>query len=157
MTSPVAQASLLESKKLIAEATQLIESIEMRQVASDEDGTSPQPCNSLLDESETEVTTDQEDLGDVNGTYTFTINGESVHLNMKPSDLQTFNITKQPNGTRVHQPTESNGAIKLTESPHLPNGSNVYHGMEEKAESLESGNVTKKWVRGRLVEVTETA
>ncbi|KAJ0250487.1 hypothetical protein HA466_0138120 [Hirschfeldia incana] len=159
MTSPVAQASLLESKKLIAEATQLIESIEMRQVASDEDGT----LNSILDvdtESETKVTTDQEQPGGVNGTYTFPINGESVHLNMKPSELQTLNregTTKQPNGTRLYPPTESNGAIKLTESSHLPNGSNMYHGMEEKAESLESGSVTKKWVRGRLVEVTETA
>ncbi|CAN6997552.1 unnamed protein product [Brassica rapa subsp. trilocularis] len=157
MTSPVAQASLLESKMLIAEATQLIESIEMKQVASDEDGTSPQPSNSLLDvdtESKTEDTTDQEQPGDVNGTYTFTINGESLHLNMKPSDLRTFNIegpTKQPNGTRVYPPPESNGSVKL------PNGFNVYQGMEEKAESLESGNVTKKWVRGRLVEVTEAA
>ncbi|CAH8344071.1 unnamed protein product [Eruca vesicaria subsp. sativa] len=162
-TSSVAQASLLESKKLIAEATQLIESIEMRQVASGEDETSPQPSNSLLDldtESETEDTTDQEQPGDVNGTYTFTINGESLHLNMKPSELLTFNIegtTKQPNGNRVHPPPESNGAIKLTESPHLPNGMSEYHGMEEKAESSEAGNVTKKWVRGRLVEVTETA
>ncbi|KAG2328163.1 hypothetical protein Bca4012_037198 [Brassica carinata] len=169
MTSPVAQASLLESKKLIAEATQLIESIEMKQVASDEDGTSPQPSNTLLDavtESETEDANDQEQPGDFNGTYTFTINGESLHLNMKPSDLQTFNIegtteqsvsVKQPNGTRVNPTPESNGGIKLTGSPHLPNGCNVYHGMEEKDESLESGNVTKKWVRGRLVEVTEAA
>ncbi|KAF3517329.1 hypothetical protein DY000_02060593 [Brassica cretica] len=157
MTSPVAQASLLESKMLIAEATQLIESIEMRQIASDEDGTSPQPSNSLPD---VDTESDQEQPGDVNGTYTFTINGESLHLNMKPSDLPTFNIegtTKQPNGTRVYPPPESNGAIKLPESPYLPNGSNVYQGMEEKAESLESGNVTKKWVRGRLVEVTEAA
>ncbi|WZZ65418.1 uncharacterized protein LOC106418665 isoform X1 [Brassica napus] len=157
MTSPVAQTSLLESKMLITKATQLIESIEMRQIASDEDATSPQPSNSLPD---VDTESDQEQPGDVNGTYTFTINGESLHLNMKPSDLPTFNIegtTKQPNGTRVYPPPESNGAIKLTESPYLPNGSNVYQGTEEKAESLESGNVTKKWVRGRLVEVAEAA
>ncbi|WZY96771.1 hypothetical protein YC2023_069100 [Brassica napus] len=136
MTSPVAHASLLESKKLIAEATQLIESLEISQVAaSDEDGT----CH-------------QEQPGEVNGTHTLPINGESLHLNLRCSDLP------QPNGTRVDPPSpESNGAIKLSESPHRPNGSNACHGVGEKGESLESGNVTKKWVRGRLVEVTEAA
>ncbi|ESQ30035.1 hypothetical protein EUTSA_v10011340mg [Eutrema salsugineum] len=193
MKSPVAQASLLESKKLIAEATQLIESIEMRQMTSDEDGTypyllSPQPNNSLLEldsESKTKDRNDQELLEEVNGTHTFPINGESLHLNMRSSDLPTFNIEgttnqhvsdkqpntsqgdgediklgmiPQPNGTRVHPPPESNGAIKLIENhPPLLNGSKVYHGTEEKAASLESGSVTKKWVRGRLVEVTEAA
>lgn len=156
MTSPVAQASLLESRKLIAEATQLIESLEISQVASDEDGS----------ESETEDTNNQEQPGEVNGTRTLPINGESLHLNLRCSDLPTFNtegtntlgVIQQPNGTRVDPPpTESNGAIKLTESSHLPNGSDVCHGMEEEAESLESGIVTKKWVRGRLVEVTEAS
>lgn len=194
MKSPVAQASLLESKKLIAEATQLIESIEMRQLTSDEDGTypyllSPQPNYSLLEvdsESETEDTNDQEQPGEINGTHTFPFNGESLHLNFRPSDLPTFNIEEgttnqsvsvkqpntsqedrediklgmipQPNGTRVHHPPlESNGAIKLTENHPLPNGSKVHHGIEENASSSESVNVTKKWVRGRLVEVTEAA
>ena len=147
MTSPVAHASLLESKKLIAEATQLIESLEISQVASDEDVTYHQPSDTLLEvcsESETEQP------GEVNGTHTFSNNGESLHLNLRCSDLP------QPNGTRIDPPPpESNGAIKLTKSPHLSNGSDVCHGMEEKGESLESGNVTKKWVRGRLVEVTE--
>ncbi|KAG2304649.1 hypothetical protein Bca52824_033300 [Brassica carinata] len=151
MTSPVAQASLLESRKLIAEATQLIESLEISQVASDEDGTYHQP-------------NDQEQPREVNGTHTLPINGESLHLSLRCSDLPTFNtegttlgMIQQPNGTRVDPPPESNGAIKLAESPHLPNGSNVCHEMEEEAEPLESGNVTKKWVRGRLVEVTEAA
>ncbi|KAG7600510.1 Nuclease associated modular domain 3 [Arabidopsis suecica] len=189
LKSPVAQASLLESKKLIAEATQLIESLEMRQIASDEDGTypsllSPQHNNTLLEvdsESETKDTNDREQQGEINGTHTFPINGESLHLNMRSSDLPTFNIegttnqsnsdkesntsqgdrediklgiVSQPNGTRVHPPAESNGAISLAEDHPLPNG---YHGMDDKAVSLESGNVTKKWVRGRLVEVTEAA
>ncbi|CAE5960154.1 unnamed protein product [Arabidopsis arenosa] len=189
LKSPVAQASLLESKKLIAEATQLIESLEMRQIASDEDGTypsllSPQHNNTLLEvdsESETKDTNDREQQGEINGTHTFPINGESLHLNMRSSDLPTFNIegttnqsisdkesntsqgdrediklgiVSQPNGTRVHPPAESNGAISLAENHPLPNG---YHGMDDKAVSLESGNVTKKWVRGRLVEVTEAA
>ncbi|KAJ0242348.1 hypothetical protein HA466_0208250 [Hirschfeldia incana] len=155
MTSPVAQASLLESRKLIAEATQLIESLETSQVASDEDGS----------ESETEDTNHQEQPREVNGTHTFPINGESLHFNMRCSDLPTFNtegtalgVIQQPNGTRVDPPPESTGAIKHTESSHLPNGYDVCHGVGEKAEeSLESGNVTKKWVRGRLVEVTEAA
>ncbi|XP_020868939.1 uncharacterized protein LOC9330523 isoform X2 [Arabidopsis lyrata subsp. lyrata] len=189
LKSPVAQASLLESKKLIAEATQLIESLEMRQIASDEDGTypsllSPQHNNTLLEvdsESETKDTNDQEQQGEINGTHTFPINGESLHLNMRSSDLPTFNIegttnlsisdkesntsqgdrediklgiVPQPNGTRVHPPAESNGTISLAENHPLPNG---YHRMDEKAISLESGNVTRKWVRGRLVEVTEAA
>lgn len=189
LKSPVAQASLLESKKLIAEATQLIESLEMRQIASDEDGTypsllSPQHNNTLLEvdsESETKDTNDQEQQGEINGTHTFPINGESLHLNMRSSDLPTFNIegttnlsisdkesnisqgdrediklgiVPQPNGTRVHPPAESNGAISLTKNHPLLNG---YHGMDDKAVSLESGNVTRKWVRGRLVEVTEAA
>ncbi|CAH8306161.1 unnamed protein product [Eruca vesicaria subsp. sativa] len=152
MTNPVAQASLLESKKLIAEATQLIESLEISHASSDEDGT--------------QDTDHQEQPGEVNGTHTFPINGESLHLNLRCSDLPTFNIEggkthgmiPQPNGTTVDQPpSESNGANKLSESPHLPNGSNVCHEVEEKAECLESGNVTKKWVRGRLIEVTEAA
>ncbi|CAD5315471.1 unnamed protein product [Arabidopsis thaliana] len=183
LKSPVAQASLLESKKLIAEATQLIKSLEMRQIASDEDGTypfllSPQPNDS---ESETKDTNDQERPGEINGTHTLQINGESLHMNMRSNDLPTFviegttnqfvsdmesntsqggrediklGIVGQPNGTRVHPPAESNGAISLAENHPLPNG---YHGIDEKAASLESGNVTKKWVRGRLVEVTEAA
>ncbi|XP_010479957.1 PREDICTED: uncharacterized protein LOC104758730 isoform X1 [Camelina sativa] len=184
LKSPVAQASLLESKKLIAEATQLIESMEMRQIASDEDETDP---NNILQEVDSEVETkdthDQEEQpGEINGTHTFLINGESLlHLNMRCSDLPTFNIegttdqfvsdkesntsqgdredikhgiAPQPNGTRVHLPAESNGAVRHGEDHPLPNG---YHGMEEKVASLETGNVTKKWVRGRLVEVTEAA
>ncbi|XP_018434226.2 uncharacterized protein LOC108806544 isoform X1 [Raphanus sativus] len=154
MTSPVAQASLLESKKLIAEATQLIESLEISQASSDEDGTHHQP--------NTEDSNDQEEPGEVNGTHTLPpINGESLHLSLRCSDLPTFNIQgtttlgviQQPNGTRVDPPPpESNGAIRL------PNGSHACRGVDEKAEeSLESGNVTKKWVRGRLVEVTEAA
>ncbi|VVB00299.1 unnamed protein product [Arabis nemorensis] len=172
LKSPVAQASLLESKKLIAEATQLIESIEMRQVTSDEDGTYPYLLSHAEvddSESETEDTNDQEQAGEINGTHTFRLNQESLLLNLRPSDLPTFNIEEgttnqsvsvkqaQPNGTKVHLPPESNGAIKLTEKHPLPNGSEVHHGIEEKASSLESGNVTKKWVRGRLVEVTEAA
>ncbi|KFK35694.1 hypothetical protein AALP_AA4G025000 [Arabis alpina] len=179
LKSPVAQASLLESKKLIAEATQLIESIEMRQVTSDEDGSSyPYLLSHDDSESETEDTNDQEQVGEINGTHTFLLNQESLHLNLRPSDLPTFNIEEgttsqsvsvkhpntseedredvkvtmipQPNGTKVHIPQEYNGAIKLP----LLNGSKVH---QEKATSLESGNVTKKWVRGRLVEVTEAA
>ncbi|CAA7040936.1 unnamed protein product [Microthlaspi erraticum] len=156
MRSPVAQASLLESKKLIAEATQLIESIEMRQIASSDDD---EPNNSLLEEdceSETEEYTNyQEQEGEINGTHTFPINGESLlHLNMRSSDLPTLNIEDiklgmgpQPNGTRVNPAAECNGAMKLAENHHqpLPNGSKVNYGNEEKAESLESGNVTKKW------------
>ncbi|XP_010501042.1 PREDICTED: uncharacterized protein LOC104778317 isoform X2 [Camelina sativa] len=188
LKSPVAQASLLESKKLIAEATQLIESMEMRQIASDEDGTDPNNSVQEVDsESETKDAHDQEEQpGEINGTHTFPINGESLlHLNMRSSDLPTFNIegttdqfvsekgsntsqgdredikhgiVPQPNGTRVHPPAESNGAVRRhaadAEDHPLPNG---YHGMDEKVASLETGHVTKKWVRGRLVEVTEAA
>lgn len=164
LKSPVAQASLLESKKLIAEATQLIESIEMRQVTSDEDGTYPYLLSHAKvddSESETEDTNDQEQAGEINGTHTFRLNQENLLLNLRPSDLPTNQSVSvkqpQPNGTRVHLPSESNGAIKLTEKHPLPNGSKVHGGIEEKVSSLESGNVTKKWVRGRLVEVTEAA
>ncbi|CAN8288070.1 unnamed protein product [Cochlearia groenlandica] len=170
MKNPVARASLLESKKLIAEATLLIESIEIRQLASDEeDVTYPfdQTLLKLDSDSETEDTNNQERPREINGTHTYT--RESLHLNLRHSDLPTFDIEDGEdielgmiNGSRVYpQPTETNGALTLIENEDPPplNGSKVYGSgaVEEKDESLESRNVTKKWIRGRLVEVTEAA
>ncbi|XP_010534989.1 PREDICTED: uncharacterized protein LOC104810398 [Tarenaya hassleriana] len=198
--SPVAQASLLESRKLIAEATLLIESIDSTETASDGDGTFssvlPSQPTSLVEsnmESENRDTNEQKQ-GDINGAHMFpfsmnkdgfsiTVNGnrgnfplnstssDSLSFSLEgavrqsvsakqPENVKTDRIIKleanlQPNGTKVHL-SEDSEPDRTTELPqnHVPNGNQV-RAEEEKVMSLRPGAITKKWVRGRLVEVAE--
>ncbi|XP_010542348.1 PREDICTED: uncharacterized protein LOC104815594 [Tarenaya hassleriana] len=191
MKNPVAQASLLESRKLIAEATQLIESIEDETFSS----ALPNQPTSLVELNmgpQNRDTNKQKPEG-INGAhYMFqftmskdnsciTVNGNSKNLllSSRSSDLQPFSsegMAKQsvhakqlndvegdravklgtnphPNGTRV-LPSEPNRTVGLLENP-VPNGTKVQI-AEEKVAPLKPGAITRKWVRGRLVEVTET-
>ncbi|KAJ0074746.1 hypothetical protein Patl1_33870 [Pistacia atlantica] len=181
MKSPIAQASLMETRKLIAEAVQSIESIEMGQVTSNNEngGYSSVDSAEVVSEVKEEIETQKGVLSQaehikVNGTQplpskdeafnfgSFTmpdkLNGEELlPRNSNGYSLQTLNLEtliRKPDSAKQLGHLEPNGNAKFEKNPQ-PNGARV-HSMEEETAS-KPDSVTKKWVRGRLVEVTEGA
>lgn len=176
--SPIAQASLIETRKLIAEAVQSIESIESGQISSQENVKYP---NEMNDQAENETDDGMWVPGDadqkkVNGTLTlasskeddfdfgkFTlqdiINGEDDLLPMNSSGygLSSFsfgNLIKQADSGDEPKQAQSNRDSEGENNPQI-NGSKVETSEEETPSK--STTVTKKWVRGKLVEVAEGA
>lgn len=200
MKSPIAQASLMETRKLIDEAIQSIESIENGQITSYVNGEYPSTASADLVsqvQKETGVDKRDSDEGDhreVNGSQILSlneiegldftnltlqgmVNGEK-ELSPRGSSygLSTFNLDdmivqsasakklgrlepygninpeKSPllNGAKVRQ-LETNGNTKCVNDP-LPNGAKL-----QLMEGERPLTITRKWVRGRLVEVTEGA
>ncbi|KAL3528533.1 hypothetical protein ACH5RR_007855 [Cinchona calisaya] len=207
--SPVARASLVETRKLIAEAIRCISSIDGGQEDSQNDGSISPDLSSL---TELEMSANSEDPNQiverkVNGAQTSaSSNGDLLRFNFEKPELQDldmmgFNIEVPAlrdlvNGTEVqlsslscHDPvngkenfyqtrlkdhnvapvslestiklsgctehigdTESNGSIDRANSPLL-NG--VKSQSSTKETYPKSATLTKKWVRGRLVGVTE--
>ncbi|XP_031252513.1 uncharacterized protein LOC116110442 [Pistacia vera] len=181
MKSPIAKASLMETRKLIAEAVQSIESIEMGQVTSNNEngGYSSVDSAEVVSEVKEEIETQKGVLSQaehikVNGTQplpskdeafdfgSFTmpdkLNGEELlPRNSNGYSLQTLNLEsliRKPDSAKQLGHLEPNGNAKFEKNPQ-PNGARVHSMEEETASKPES--VTKKWVRGRLVEVTEGA
>lgn len=200
MKSPIAQTSLMETRKLIDEAIQSIESIENGQITSYVNGEYPSTASADLVsqvQKETGVDKRDSDEGDhreVNGSQILSlneiegldftnltlqgmVNGEK-ELSPRGSSygLSTFNLDdmivqsasakklgqlepygninpeKSPllNGAKVRQ-LETNGNTKCVNDP-LPNGAKL-----QLMEGERPLTITRKWVRGRLVEVTEGA
>lgn len=179
--SPIARASLMETRKLIAEAVQLIESIEMGQVmAKNENG-----VYHSIDSAEVvcyvkeEIDTQNGGLSQpehmkVNGTQTIPSKDEAFNFgsftmqdklnrkellskNSNGYNLQTLNLEnliRKSDSTRQLGHLEPNGNVKC-EKNLQPNGAKV-HSMEEQTTGKVK-SMTKKWVRGRLVEVIEGA
>ncbi|KAF5732074.1 hypothetical protein HS088_TW18G00763 [Tripterygium wilfordii] len=194
--SPIARASLIETRKLLAEAIQSIESIETVKVISDEnDGYLPMPSAELVDNIENQTDTSYKSInqvrGELNGAETLAprkdddfnfsnfsmqniLNGDGglVPLNSNGHGLHPFHSAKhysrlEPNGSRANQVGfwEAHG-IKESERSPAKNGTQVQSGEEETPakSAIEPAKqesppklVAKKWVRGRLVEVTEGA
>ncbi|KAL5755442.1 hypothetical protein ACOSQ2_020188 [Xanthoceras sorbifolium] len=187
--SPIARASLIETRKLIAEATQSIESIEMIPTANNESEGYPsafsaEMASQVKKEAETEIgRLDQDEQIKVNGSQTLapsenedfsfanftlldTLNGEELlPANSNGYSLPNLEslIKQSDSAMQVGQP-EANGAIKSEKNPPQPNGTKVHNGEEAvpstpKAVTVPSTPkaVTKKWIRGKLVEVTEGA
>ncbi|GFP90566.1 hypothetical protein PHJA_001200700 [Phtheirospermum japonicum] len=162
-TNPLAQASLIESRTLIAEANQIIESIESEE-------TTPSENIGYISEKKS---TEPADAQNRETTERRKINGS-----LSPSAIKTDNLSlnefvlpdlvngKASNSVSNFPRMNSNGSLSLESSFTLnlddekpnPNGCAV-EGLECKSENLEGREkkilVTKKWVRGRLVEVEE--
>ncbi|KAK3025128.1 hypothetical protein RJ639_043910 [Escallonia herrerae] len=186
--SPLAQASLIETRKLIAEAIQSIESIETGLADSPEDGRRhPITSNGLVNHVEA-----GEEIQDLNPADRIVINGAGAFASTQ-DDITDFGFSKLSldellNGREEISTTSSgehgNGLVNGKETlPTLqldhaiahstftkqqcqlqPNGSKGQktvspnraksQSMEEET-PLNSVPVTKRWVRGKLVEVTE--
>ncbi|GKV09684.1 hypothetical protein SLEP1_g21146 [Rubroshorea leprosula] len=177
--SPVAPAYLVETRKLIAEAIQSIESIEGAEVTSNEIG-KHLSVNSAELTTEVDKEIGSEDGGliqaeqkEVNGRQTlpvsknedfsfasFTlariVNDEEKFMlpsssNHVLSALNLEDLVKLPDSSEQLAQFEPNGIDK----PEKTNGIN----LQVKEDDIPSKpvTVTKKWVRGRLVDVSEEA
>ncbi|KAK9290181.1 hypothetical protein L1049_008347 [Liquidambar formosana] len=188
--SPFARASLLETRKLIAEAIQSIESIDIGPITSQENGTYPSFASTgLINRVEKEIDADNEglngaDQSEVNGSqalasssnddfdfvkYTLQnlLNDEeellptsSDEYGLPPLDLD--NLIKQLGQVELNGNGQveinGNGQVELNgntkHDKSLPANGAKFQSMREEAPS-NSTTVTKKWVRGRLIEVAE--
>ncbi|XP_060206044.1 uncharacterized protein LOC132633562 isoform X1 [Lycium barbarum] len=193
-SSPVAQASLVETRKLISEAIQSIESIET-EVAVIDGNLSP-PSTELL--SHTADKGDSEfgalvDPGErINGWHTVTptnrdlengqhalqglLNGKSSALSSGSGDYDLLgdrqevyqmissNLSLEKEANNITQPTTSTQRLdedEANESPgdeqkQLLNSDESDEGQGGEQKPLPNGLISgKKWVRGRLVEVSE--
>ncbi|KAB2007774.1 hypothetical protein ES319_D10G053900v1 [Gossypium barbadense] len=177
MKSHVARASLIETRKLIAEAIQSIESIEIRHVSSDENSgyisvDSAEPVSHVENKMQSESSgSDQAEQKEVNGTkheeYNFSnfifpkiVNGDNAKELTSPCSnnhsISTLNFESSINSDSSKQVghLETNGMIQHEKNPML-NGTEVE--LKNNDVPSKAVAVTKKWVRGRLVEVTEEA
>ncbi|KAF4399404.1 hypothetical protein G4B88_022487 [Cannabis sativa] len=191
--SPIAQASLLETRKLIAEAIRSLESIEVDQSSSQVNGENP---SIVGDELGSQVENGTEGVGNVpveadgkkvNGTRTLVsskeedlsfgnlnmheiLNGEEGHLQlnssayglspfsyetlMKQSDLINENGHLEPStDSEQKEKPLVNGAKAETHKEETP----AAETQDEQTPAANSVTVTKRWIRGRLVEVAEGA
>lgn len=187
--SPIAQASLLETRKLIAEAVRSLESIEAEPNSWQEKGEEPSVVPDELGsqiEKEGEVLI-KADRIKVNGTRTLAsskkeefnfgklnlqdiLNGEEGVVPISSSDygLSLFSyetLIKQSDSRNENGQLEKNRDNGQQEKPLL-NGATKVESPKEESPAVETGNeqtpansvtVTKKWIRGRLVEVAEGA
>ncbi|KAL2243141.1 UNVERIFIED_CONTAM: hypothetical protein Sindi_0432100 [Sesamum indicum] len=187
--SPLAQASLTESRMLIAEAIQLIESIEHEdRISSENEENSTEPASHL----EEDIDSDSQDLEvikhtKVNGVHSSSapvietgdlsfnkfvlpdmVNGNSVSScssnilkteenlhQTSPNDplsLDLGSMVKHSNFTKnlADHKQNVNGNSEHTQKPSV-NGVEFYSANAQVPEK--QVNITKKWVRGRLIEV----
>lgn len=176
MKSPIARASLAETRKLIAEAIQSIESIETGSMPSADNGSYPSaalpdPINHIEEETAT-VSGNRQNRRKVNGSQVktwensdgdFDFRGfglpdvldeegelDPIDLDFVPLDLEA----RMDHSGERHDMPEPNGLAE-GESRTSPNGTktNVQSmGSESCSKPIAA---TKKWVRGRLVEVAD--
>ncbi|XP_050232291.1 uncharacterized protein LOC126680992 [Mercurialis annua] len=179
-TSPIAQASLIETRKLIAEAIHSIESIGAEVMTSSKDTIDPSlAATELVDQVDKEgevghgnssqaepkqvngkvsiASRKDDDLNFANLSLRTMLNGENELLPTRSegyswSTIDLERVIENSNSEKEVDLVEPNGSLK-SESNISPNGSKVQHLKEEPPS--ESVSITKKWVRGRLVEVTE--
>ncbi|KAJ6715022.1 NUMOD3 MOTIF FAMILY PROTEIN EXPRESSED [Salix viminalis] len=178
--SPIARASLIEARKLIAEAIQSIESVDTGYSISNEIDRHPDPSlapTKQISEVEKEINSGnrglgQAALGQVNGTkiletskdedlnfsnlaFHDILNGEKELRHLGSSAyalplLSAASLADHSSSGKQPGQVEPNGSLK-SEKINLPNGSRVQFVKEETSSKPDT---TKKWVRGRLVEGT---
>lgn len=170
LRSPLARASLMETRKLIAEAIQSIESIDAGQNASDQNGRNPSPTSTgLVNNAEHEIAARSEE-GRLNGVDKSKVNGNHTlsSSNNQDFDFGKFTLQNLLNADEELLPTSSNGyGLPPLDFDSLrnqvgtqpdQNGKIKLNGANSRAieeeESSNSNNIARKWVRGRLVEVS---
>lgn len=175
MKSPVAQASLMETRKLIAEAMQSMETIKNRQVKSQADISSKN--QSFVEENAEALTEDlTQDQESINGVASPQLGGghlnpyklttsmlEEIDVDYQlPTNLIGYELHKlgvkgvtekaELGKVKYHRDSKPNGAVRLT-GISSPNRAKLQNHHEQIPVTAKA--VTKKWVRGRLVEVSE--
>lgn len=176
--SPLAHASLMETKKLIAEAIQSIESIEAGQISSHENNRDPSfssavPVNHVEKEMDAGIEgLNQADQRKVNGTKALISSkndnedfdfGKFTWQDLLNGDMELLSTSSSGYGLSPLDLDSLIGSTKqLDQQPNLnverednplPNGSKLKPRIE--AAPANSVTTTKKWVRGRLIEVAE--
>ncbi|XP_022998154.1 uncharacterized protein LOC111492886 [Cucurbita maxima] len=168
--SSIARASLLETRNLIAEAKQSIESVEIERMASpqSEERSAAASYTYEVGGTSNEEGDSVAGKGNQNGVVQTMANGTQLFPSSIDKDFDFCKLSLQDIlGGEKEVPASSNGHgachssfSSLTNHPngnkpsdHKPslNGTKLHH-LEEKPDS-QVISVTKKWVRGRLFEV----
>ncbi|KAI9070861.1 hypothetical protein K1719_028718 [Acacia pycnantha] len=152
--SSIAQASLIETRKLIAEAIQSLESIDTLQI-TESNGSSM--ALSQVDEEKGMAfdVLNQSDMGQINGHKTVSTRDEF-------KDIYRSSLQNLPNGTNgcFSSPLgfDSRVSEKGQSIKSQTNSSPTVEGTQPLKDDTPSRSptVTKKWVRGRLVVVEES-
>ncbi|XP_048140189.1 uncharacterized protein LOC115744780 isoform X2 [Rhodamnia argentea] len=180
--SPIARASLAETRKLIAEAIHLIESIGTGSIPSTDNGSYPSAAipdltNHIEEETGT-VSWNRQNQRKVNGSQVKTWENSDVDFDfggfslpdmldeegeLNPVDLGFVPLDwegpmevegRMGDSGERHDILESNGLVKGN-SRSLPNGTKTHVQPMGSETSSNPIAATKKWVRGRLVEVDD--
>ncbi|XP_022955868.1 uncharacterized protein LOC111457724 isoform X1 [Cucurbita moschata] len=169
--SPIARASLLETRKLIAEALQSIECIDIEQMASQQTEEQNAVASSIHEmgtpNDEEDSLAGKEDQRRAaqtmaKGTQLLPRGIEDVAFDFGKFSVQDLEVAASTNGYGASYPprlsslaNQPNGKGNKASDEHKDwlNGTNL-HQLEEKADTQVSA-ARKKWVRGRLVEVAE--
>ena len=178
--SPIARASLIETRKLIAEAIRSINSIETEKssegstLPQEEMGNSPEdppvkPDNKLGHELAEEIPTETRPIK-VNGTRTLTPSSKEEGFRFSNGNSNSQDVTNTDNAlfpvsslTLLSSATEIGKSSEIDpdgcddqEKPVVNGAENVKTNLTKQALPVKAATtITKKWVRGRLVEVAE--
>lgn len=182
MKSSLAQASLLETRRLIAEATRWIESIESGEITSSDRKNTPFTANGSVNHIDNNpYSADGNSILDkrqVNGTNLLTFsNGDSGELHSDKCTLKNLPNGKRPNtmthndGERISgegdfdcglPPLHLEGTTHLQGDLLAPNGAAKFKEEKIGVDLRLNGKTTsaatqgkKKWVCGKLVEVVD--
>ncbi|KAL7100329.1 hypothetical protein ACP275_09G139900 [Erythranthe tilingii] len=178
--NPLAQASLMESRMLIAEAYQIIESIEYEDEVSSEDDKEDNSENSIESVQNLELVMDENSLNLANGNLRKVNGVHSISSASSAVENDNFSFDKfmlqdlmNGNGSassfndilETEEKLHSNGLHSPDHKPS-PNGISVQtqkqslNGLDFQPDNADASskkqvNTVKKWLRGRLVEVAE--
>ncbi|XP_057979955.1 uncharacterized protein LOC131165851 [Malania oleifera] len=181
--SSLARSSLMEARKLIDEAAQSIKTVERRQISSPEESTynslaSPRLINYVEETNPRPEAVDQADHREVNdiqaidsnssddeefhfGSYTLQnlLNGSEEVLQTSCQDyslpqLGFGDLMKRSDSPRQLVQLELNGNINSQKTPQPIQ--TISQSTENGRAASSSVTTTKKWVRGRLLEVSES-
>lgn len=136
-TSPMAEASLIETRKLIAEAMSYIKSIETGNMGYSVAGS----------DKEEEIVEGAKEITRVNGTRSAEI-----------EKLGEMGLQANVNGTAHADPSSSSTSSSSLTSSSLSSWSDLSlkrKEVEENGEKQEKGSKGRRWVCGRLVEVED--
>ncbi|KAK4268999.1 hypothetical protein QN277_022211 [Acacia crassicarpa] len=152
--SSTAQASLRETRKLIAEAIQSLESIDTQQI-TESNGSSMALSQGDEEKGMAFEVLNQSDMGQTNGHKVLSTRDEF-------KDIYRFSLQKLPNGTNgcFSSPLGFDSCVseKGQSIKSQSNSSPTMEGTQPLKDDTPSRSptVTKKWVRGRLVVVEES-
>ncbi|XP_054783692.1 uncharacterized protein LOC129290760 [Prosopis cineraria] len=168
--SPIAQASLMETRKLINEAIQSLESIETQHITESAVSSSVSLSETDQEKGATLEVLNQSDIVPVNGHRAFPSSDykladgkfslhELLNGDLKLHLSATNGIASSPLGFESESDSTSEPKENLQDQgkEHKADSSPKVMGIQSVKDETPSKSlaVTKKWVRGRLVEVIE--